>query len=909
MNNSKKRPSSAVIAVGVALAAVTVASGITAAVAGFDTPDGPTREVFGNIGAPLRVLFYTLVPACILYAAVLFGARVSNWQRGAAEDRSTTSTNWRKRLSDLRSGLYMQTLMRSPAAGVMHSMIYFSFLVLLGVTITLEIDHQLPTSAKFLHGRVYQGYSAVGDGAGVVFVAGVLWAIARRFGPWRTRPYRVRTKSRPEHTVILWTLLAIGVTGFGTEAFRIINDGIPDYERWSFVGYWLAQGFSGVNSAAGWHQAFWTAHAAGFMLFVLLIPLTMLRHMFTSPANMYLSAKDRPKGAMKPMEDLMESDLETFGAAVVSDFTWKQLMDLDSCTMCGRCTSVCPAHATGKPLDPREIILKVGEVMSASGQPPQAPPLSSESSISVSTDNVFERVSSEEVWSCTSCSACDEACPVNIEILDKILDMRRYLSLMESDFPTELGSAYRSMENSGNPWGLSGSTRSDWAAGLEGIKLVDGNSPLEAEYLYWVGCAGSFDDRNRKVTAAMAELLRRADVSFAILGPSEVCTGDPARRTGNEYIFQMLARQNIETLNSMGVRKIITQCPHCFNTLGNEYPQLGGHYEVIHHSQLLELLLAEGRLDLSGIQLEEQVVYHDACYLGRHNDVYTAPRRVVGALGGLEVVEAPRSGNNSFCCGAGGGRMWMEETLGGAVNVERSRELLATGADRIATACPFCYIMISDGVAAEGASEQDVQVGDIALHVLEALNAKEEKGNVAEEELLIGAGVTTAVVTGESEFHSNAAQGAKARAEAIGVTEGDSTLRGTPALPLTGGVSLVAEVKAPRASWAGALPPRAQVRTAAAARVPDNKSGEGADVKVQESEDRSRTDDLSLIRGTDPMAISILRARGITRFAQIAALDDAVISELEVALGTPGRISRWNWVLQARDLMIGDDEE
>jgi Fe-S oxidoreductase len=363
--------------------------------------------------------------------------------------------------------------------------------------------------------------------------------------------------------------------------------------------------------------------------------------------------------------------------------------------------------------------------MAATGSPAVSPPIGVDAKIPVPAESMFERVTAEELWACTSCKACDEICPVNIEILDKILDMRRYLSLMESDFPTELGAAYRAIENSGNPWGLSQGTRSEWMGDLQGVTVVDGGDPLESEYLYWVGCAGSFDDKNKKVSRAMAELLTRAGVSFSILGPSEMCTGDPARRSGNEYIFQMMAAQNIETLNAMGVVKIITQCPHCFNTLGNEYPQLGGHYEVIHHSQLLEWLIDEGRLDVSDARLEGRLVYHDSCYLGRHNDVYQAPRKVVGSIGGLEVVEAERQGTKGMCCGAGGGRMWMEEHTGKNINVERSQELLATGADRIATACPFCYVMIDDGVKGEGVEDDQVQVGDIALHLLDAIRAGE----------------------------------------------------------------------------------------------------------------------------------------------------------------------------------------
>ena len=344
--------------------------------------------------------------------------------------------------------------------------------------------------------------------------------------------------------------------------------------------------------------------------------------------------------------------------------------------------------------------------------------------ITVSSSSLFERITPEELWACTSCKACDEVCPVNIEILDKILDMRRYLSLMESNFPTELGNAYRSMENSGNPWGMSQGDRAAWAKDLDGVDIVDPGGSFDHEYLYFVGCAGSFDDKNQKVTQAMAKLLQRAGVDFAILGPSESCTGDPARRSGNEYIFQMLAMQNIEVLDGLGVKRIITQCPHCFNTLLNEYPQLGGHYQVIHHSQLLEHLIETGKLDMSEARLDERITYHDSCYLGRHNDVYLAPRKVVASIAGVDVVEMGRSGTKGMCCGAGGARMWMEETIGKKVNDERAQEAIATGATRVATACPFCYIMLDDGVKGAGVEDDQVKVADIAIHVLDALTPK-----------------------------------------------------------------------------------------------------------------------------------------------------------------------------------------
>ncbi len=711
-----------VLVIGLAFAIVTALSGIASAVFQQHDDSPVTREVFGGIPSSLKIAFYVMMSILLVYGAVLFGQRVKNWTRGKPDDRRTTPKNVKRRLGDFRAGVYMQTLLRDPAAGIMHSLIYFSFLVLLAVTTVLEINHQVPEAWKFLNGNVYMAYSFIGDLAGLCLFVGVMWAIIRRY---IQRPYRIRIKTKPEHAIILGVFLAITITGFGTEAWRIAEAGMPSFEKWSFVSWPIANLIKNNSNLAGGHQVWWILHVLSFFAFLVILPITMLRHMFTSPLNMYLKDRERPKGAMKPMPNLMETELESFGASTIEDFTWKQLLDLDACTMCGRCTSVCPAHATGKSLDPREIVLKAGEIMAATGTPQVSPPLGVVAEITVSANSLFERVTPEEVWACTSCKACDEICPVNIEILDKILDMRRYLSLMESNFPTELGNAYRSMENTGNPWGMSQADRGDWAEKFEGIEILDGSSPLEAEYLYWVGCAGSFDDKNKKVTQAMAQLLQRSGISFSILGPSEMCTGDPARRSGNEYIFQMLATQNIETLNGMGVKKIITQCPHCFNTLANEYPQMGGNYEVVHHSQFLEFLIDSGKLDLSNAKLEERVVYHDSCYLGRHNDVYMAPRNVIGSLGGIEIVEASRNGTQGMCCGAGGGRMWMEESTGKQINIERSQELLRTGATKIAVACPFCYIMIDDGVKAQGVEEDQVKVADISMHILDALERSE----------------------------------------------------------------------------------------------------------------------------------------------------------------------------------------
>ena len=576
----------------------------------------------------------------------------------------------------------------------------------------------MPPSLKFLQGTTYIVYSFSLELASLLYLGGLGWAFYRRiFGT----EDRIKTKTKMDDYLTLSLLAFMGISGLTTEAGRILVEGFPNYENWSFVGYYIATLLPFDNGIL-FHRVSWILHTVSFFVFLLVLPQSKLRHIVTSPSNMFLSPKDRPKGAMRDIGNLMEAeDIETVGAELIENFTWKQLLDLDACTVCGRCTSVCPANLTGKPLDPREIILKVGQVMSESGDPAVPATVSTPIDLKVKSSSVFDRITPEELWACTSCKACDEICPVNIEILDKILDMRRYLALMASDFPSELGKAYVAMENSSNPWGASQEDRMKWSEDLEfDVPLLDETNKEEVEYLYWIGCAGAFDDRNVPVTKAVATLLKRANVSYAVLGTKEVCTGDSARRTGNEFVFQQLAIQNIETMNNLDVKKVITQCPHCFNTISNEYPQLGGNFEVIHHSQLLTELVQSGKIEVGTSEEPHVITYHDSCYLGRHNDIYTAPREIVGSIGGIEIREMKRQGTNSFCCGAGGGRMWMEEATGKKVNIERVEEAIETGANEVAVACPFCYIMMDDGMKELGQGD-NVRVRDVSLILLDNL--------------------------------------------------------------------------------------------------------------------------------------------------------------------------------------------
>lgn len=671
------------------------------------------REVFGNIPDAVVLVFYITISAFIWLMFELLARRAEIWQQGRPDRRTG---HWGERIRRLVNGLAMRTVVRDRRAGVMHSALYWGFIVLFLGTVTLEIDHLLPPSLKFLHGNFYLGFSAVLDLASLVFLGGVALAV---LGRYIIPSWRIRSKTRPEDALILITLGLIGVTGLATEAARIAVDGRPDFEVWSFVGYPLSA-LVPAASAATWHQVLWIIHVLSFAAFMVALPTTKLRHIFTSPSDLFLSVRHRPKGAMREMPNLAEvEDIDTVGASLVADLTWKQIFDTDACTVCGRCTSVCPANITGKPLDPREMVLKSGEV--AAAVKGLEGPVSSNAAVDAS-GLLFQRITSEELYSCTTCRACDEICPVGIEIVDRILDMRRYLTLMESDFPAELGKAFVAMENQSNPWGLSQQARADWTSELDfEIPRLGVDGVERAEYLWFVGCAGSYDDRNTAVSVALARLLRSSGIDFAILGMREVCNGDPARRAGNEYVFQQLALENIATFAEYGVKKVITQCAHCFNTIRNEYPQFGGEYEVVHHSQLLAELLNQNRLSLPRKDdgTEKKIAYHDPCYLGRHNDVYLAPRSVVGASG-AEVVEMGRHGTRGLCCGAGGARFWMEEKVGKKVNIERAEEALATGADEIAIACPFCFVMLDDGVKELGG---DVPVRDIAMILADGLAA------------------------------------------------------------------------------------------------------------------------------------------------------------------------------------------
>ncbi|MEJ2538013.1 MAG: (Fe-S)-binding protein, partial [Calditrichia bacterium] len=443
------------------------------------------------------------------------------------------------------------------------------------------------------------------------------------------------------------------------------------------------------------------------------MPYSKLFHIFTTPMNIFFQSLE-PKGVLSKME---LEEAENFGATEINHFSWKELMDLDACTECGRCSDVCPATTTEKPLSPMKVILDLQKYMGEVG-PGFLINKGNGGSEQKTRKMVGEAVLDEELWGCTTCRACQQACPVYIEHIPKIIDMRRHLVLEESRFPTEVTTTFKNMETNGNPWGISAEDREKWSEGLTVPKMREVNR--EVDYLFWVGCAGAYDARSQKVARAIVQILNAAGVNYAILGKEETCNGDAARRIGNEYLFQILAEQNVETLNRYKFKKILTMCPHCYNTIEHEYAQFGGQYQVIHHTELLKELITSEKIKLPK-QIFLTVTYHDSCYLGRHNDIYEAPREVLKSLPGLKLKEMPRHRENGFCCGAGGGRMWMEEHHP-KVNHNRIEEAAELKPDVVSTACPFCSTMLSDAIN-ETKRQDSLKSEDIALLVLEAMES------------------------------------------------------------------------------------------------------------------------------------------------------------------------------------------
>jgi Fe-S oxidoreductase len=565
--------------------------------------------------------------------------------------------------------------------------------------------------------------------ATAVLLALVIFTVIRL----KNAPSRLDRKSRfyGSHTdqafVVLGMIFLVIATLLLYRGAQISSGHFPyqDDGWWPFAS--KATSYITPNSMA-FETTFIVAQIAVVMAFLILVLYSKHMHIFTAPLTASMKRQPKALGALgttPDIEALMEDENAVLGAGVIENFHHQQLLQTLACTECGRCQDKCPAWNTGKPLNPKLIITNLRDAMLA-----QADRLlgakAEDGSEMAPVQLVPDVIDPDALWACTTCGACVEECPVDIEHVDAIVDMRRYQVLMESSFPSEAGTMLRNVENQGNPWGLRADMREEWTEGVDfEVPVVRDHIPDDIEWLYWVGCAGGLDDRARKSTQAIARVMHAAGVKFAILGAGESCTGDPARRLGNEYLFQEMAKANIETLDGAGVKKIIASCPHCFNTIGNEYPALGGNYEVVHHSQLLGRLVADGKLSPQD-PIVAKLTYHDPCYLGRHNNEYDAPRTVLDAVPGLERVEMQRHGKRGFCCGAGGSRMWMEERIGKRVNVERTDEALGTGAEIIATSCPYCLIMLDDAVSAKRADggAAGVKVIDIAQVIADSIGLR-----------------------------------------------------------------------------------------------------------------------------------------------------------------------------------------
>ncbi len=683
-------------------------------------PGVPCRIGWWNIPIPLRVIFFAII--AIGAAIMIYGIvqRIKLWRKGQPElafDRF-----WERTLRTLKYAVAQVRILRQSYPATMHLMIFWAMVLLFIGTVLGSLDtdvFELIFKVKLLKGDFYLLEKVVLDLAALFALIGLGLAIYRRYV---VRPDRLNIDWRFNLTLPL--LAFIVLTGLFVEALRLAATQ-PIAAPFSVIAYPLSLLFRGGNIEGLLisHQVIWTIHFIGVSVAFATLPRTNLFHVFTSPANIFF-APFRVKGALKPIANLEQA--EQLGVKKLTDFPMPQLVNFDACTECGRCQAVCPAYAAKQPLNPKYVVLDLQHYLTASG-----PKLLGQAQAGNGNGNgdgktmVGDIIKHETLWACTTCFGCVYECPVLIEHVDAIVDMRRYLALMEGDIPGSLATTLTNIERAGNPWKQPKRKRAAWTQGLdfEVPVMASLEEGAEVDVLWWVGCAGAYDPRNQKVTKAIARILHAAGVNYAILGDQETCTGDSARRAGNEYLFQQLAQQNVETLNGYKFKLILTQCPHCLNTLLNEYPQFGGHYQVMHHTQYIEALLAEGQIKVKA-EAKAKITFHDPCYLGRYNDEYDAPRTLATATG-MKLVEMAKTKSQAMCCGGGGARVWMEDEGDVRINYNRLAQIQATGCTEVGVACPFCMVMLEDAKGAKGA--EDLVIRDVAEIVAEALVVEDEQ--------------------------------------------------------------------------------------------------------------------------------------------------------------------------------------
>jgi Fe-S oxidoreductase/nitrate reductase gamma subunit len=672
----------------------------------------PFRDNFWNIPYWAQiVLYFTMATATL---AMVLGVywRIQVWRKGQPSVRFDRLGERFSRL--IRYAIAQVKILSQRYPGLMHLGIFWGFvLLLIGTALaTLDADVWEPLGGKLLLGPFYLIYELALDLAGLFFVVALGMAIYRRYFQCPNRLGSTRLFG--DFYFALTLLLLINLTGFVVEGLRLAVVQ-PSWGLWSVVGWTIGQlalasgtDETGIRSI---HFVFWILHFGLVGVLIATFPYSTLFHLFTAPLNVFTSSF-KAAGELAAIQDIETA--ETLGVGQLTDFTWPQLLDFDACTECGRCQVVCPAYMAGTPLNPKRLVLDLRDHMTH-----QTGALLSKGNGHEVGDRqmVGEVITYDTLWSCTTCRACVHECPVLIEHVDSIVDMRRYLTLMMGDIPSTGALSLQNLNRAGNPWGQPPTARDEWARGLNVPLMADKG---KADLLWWVGCAGAYDERNQRISKALVSIFNAADLDYAILGQEETCNGDPARRLGDEYTFQVMAQQNIDTLKQYQFNRIVTACPHCYNTLSNEYAHFGGRWEVLHHSQLIQDLIHSGRLELNQ-SLDETVTFHDSCYLGRYNGVHQAPRQVISDIPGLSLVEMPRSGEKGLCCGGGGGGMWLEVHGERRIQEIRLEEAEATGSKTVASACPFCMLMFELGGKTLQFDEKGIQLKDIAELVAEAM--------------------------------------------------------------------------------------------------------------------------------------------------------------------------------------------